>query len=185
MVTPPVLGLLDFTKPFIIECDASGGGIGAVLMQGGRPLAYLSQGLKGKSLLLSTYEKELLALVMAIRKWRHYLLGQSFKVKTDQQALKYLLEQRIGTPAQQKWISKLLRFDFTVEYKSGRENRAVDALSRVETPTTMKDTEETLTADGVTCNADEAEQDQETVHKSIATQHTTASSTIYSKENLM
>jgi hypothetical protein len=52
-------------------------------MQEGRPLAYLSQGLKGKSLLLSTYEKELLALVMPILKWRHYLLGQTFKVQTD------------------------------------------------------------------------------------------------------
>jgi hypothetical protein len=91
-------------------------------MQNGCPLAYLSQGLKGKNLSLSTYEKELLALVMVIRKWRHYLLGQSFKVRTDQQALKYLLEQRISTPAQQNWVSKLLGFDFTVEYKKGREN---------------------------------------------------------------
>jgi hypothetical protein len=101
-------------------------------MQAGQPLAYLSQGLKGRSLDLSTYEKELLALVMAVRKWRHYLLGYSFKVRTDQQALKYLLEQRVGTPAQQKWVSKLLGFDFTVEYKKGRENRAADALSRKE-----------------------------------------------------
>jgi hypothetical protein len=100
--TPLVLGIHDFSKPFIIECNASRDGIGAVLMQIGQPLAYLSQGLKGKSFSLSTYEKELLALVMAIRKWRHYLLGHSFKVRTDQQALKYLLEQRIGTPAQQK-----------------------------------------------------------------------------------
>jgi hypothetical protein len=98
MSTPSVLGLPDFSKPFIIEYDASGEGIGAVLMQTGQPLAYLSQGLKGKSLSLSTYEKELLALVMAVIKWRHYLLGHSFRVRTDQHALKYLLEQRIGTP---------------------------------------------------------------------------------------
>jgi hypothetical protein len=57
MSTPPVLGLPDFTKKFVIECDASGAGIGTVLMQEGRPLAYLSQGLKGKSLFLSTYKK--------------------------------------------------------------------------------------------------------------------------------
>jgi len=129
MSTPPVLGLSDFSKPFIIECDASGEGIGAILMQIGQPLAYLSQGIKGKSLNLSTYKKELLALVMAIRKWRHYLLGHNFKVRTNQQALKYLLEQRIGTPTQQKWVSKLLGFYFTVEYKKGRENRAANALS--------------------------------------------------------
>jgi len=75
MTSPHVLGLLDFSKAFIIVCDASGTGIDAVLMQEGRLLAYLSQGLKGKNLALSTYEKELLALVMAVRKWRHYLLG--------------------------------------------------------------------------------------------------------------
>jgi hypothetical protein len=129
IAAPPVLGLPDFSKPFVIECDASREEIGAVLMQTGQPLAYLSQCLKGKSLNLSTYEKELLALVMAVKKWRHFLLGHNFKVRTDQQSLKYLLEQRIDTPAQQKWVSKLLSFDFTVEYKKGRENRAADALS--------------------------------------------------------
>jgi len=134
MTTPPVLGMPDFTKTFIIECDASGEGIGAVLMQAGQPLAYLSQGLKGRSLDFSTYEKELLPLVMAVRKLRHYLLGYSFKVRTDQQALKYLLEQRVGTPAQQKWVSKLLGFDFIVEYKKERENKAANALSRKEWP---------------------------------------------------
>jgi hypothetical protein len=68
---------------------------------------------------------------MAVRKWRPYLLGKQFKIKTDQQALKHILEQRIGTPLQQKWVSKLLGYDFTVEYKSGRENKVADALSRV------------------------------------------------------
>jgi hypothetical protein len=131
MTTPPVLGLPDFIKKFIIECDASEAGIGAVLMQNRRPLAYLSQALKGKSLFISTYEKELLSLVMAVWKWRHYLLGKSFVVRTDQQALKYLLEQRVGTAAHQKWVSKLQGYDFMVEYKRGRENKVADALSRV------------------------------------------------------
>lgn len=112
-------------------------------MQTGQPLAYLSQGLKGKSLNLSTYEKELLALVMAVRKWRPFLLGHNFKVWTDQKALKYLLEQRIGTPAQQKWVAKLLGFDFTVEYKRGRENRAADALSRRDWPETNSNDSQT------------------------------------------
>jgi len=133
MTTPPILGLPDFSKPFLIECDASGEGLWAVLMQEGKPIAYYSHKLKGRNLLLSTYEKEMLALVSAVQKWRHYLLGYKFKVKTDQQALKHLLQQRIGTPTQQRWVSKLLGFDFEVEYKQGKENKAADALSRIQT----------------------------------------------------
>ncbi|XP_041009333.1 uncharacterized protein LOC121253378 [Juglans microcarpa x Juglans regia] len=131
MVSPPVLNLPDFSKRFVVEYDALGEGLGAVLMQDKKPIAYLSQGLKGRSLSLSTYEKELLALVMTIRKLRHYLLGQHFKVRTNQQALKYLQEQRVGIPAQQKWVSKLLGYDFSVEYKSGKTNQVADALSRL------------------------------------------------------
>uniref|UniRef100_A0A2N9J8Y4 Reverse transcriptase n=1 Tax=Fagus sylvatica TaxID=28930 RepID=A0A2N9J8Y4_FAGSY len=127
---PPVLALPDFTKSFVVECDASGYGIGAVLMQGGRPIAYYSQGLKGKNLFLSTYEKELLALVLSVKKWRPYLLGKPFVIKTDQQSLKHLLEQRVGTPMQQKWITKLLGYPFVLEYKKGKENLVADALSR-------------------------------------------------------
>ncbi|XP_042964611.1 uncharacterized protein LOC122298826 [Carya illinoinensis] len=90
--SPLVLRLPDFNKPFTIECDASGVGLGAVLMQEAQPIAFYSKALKGKALFLSTYEKELLALVSAVQKWRPYLLGHSFKIKTDQQALKFLVD---------------------------------------------------------------------------------------------
>ena len=86
--------------------------------------------LKGKALHLSTYEKELLALVTAVHKWRPYLLGRPFIIKTDHQSLKYILEQRIATPAQQKWLTKLLGYLFVVEYKKGIKNKVADALSR-------------------------------------------------------
>ena len=95
-----MLALLDFSKPFIIECDASGYGLGAVLMQEYRPIAYHNQALKGKHLHLSTYEIELIALATAIKKWRPYLLGRPFIVRIDHQSLKFLLEQRIATLAQ-------------------------------------------------------------------------------------
>ncbi|KAF5459790.1 hypothetical protein F2P56_019708 [Juglans regia] len=130
VTSPPVLKLPDFSKSFTIECDASGFGLGAVLMQDNQPIAFYSKALKGKALLLSTYEKELLALVSAVAKWRPYLLGVVFKIKTDQQALKYLLEQRVGTETQQKWLLKLIGYDFTIDYKRGKENKVADALSR-------------------------------------------------------
>jgi hypothetical protein len=126
----PVLALPNFAQPFIIECDASGVGVGAVLMQNHRPIAFLSQALKGKALHMSTYEKELFALVTAVHKWRPYLLGKSFLVRTDQQSLKFLLEQKVGTPFQQRWLTKLLGYDFVVEYKKGADNKVADALSR-------------------------------------------------------
>nr|XP_023872616.1 uncharacterized protein LOC111985197 [Quercus suber] len=108
---PLLLALPDFNKTFIVECDASGLGLGAILMQDHRPIAYHSQALKG------------------IKKWRPYLLGRPFIIKTNRHSLKYLLEQRVGTPAQQKWISKLLGYAFIVEYKQVRENVVADALS--------------------------------------------------------
>ena len=128
----PVLALPLFDKQFIIETDACGQGIGAVLMQEGHPLAFISRQLKGKQLHLSIYEKELLAVIFAVRKWRHYLLPGHFIIKTDQRSLKYLLEQRLNTPIQQQWLPKLLEFDYEIQYKQGKENLVADALSRME-----------------------------------------------------
>jgi len=130
VTNPPVLRLPNFNIPFIIECDASGTGLGAVLMQEGQPIAFFSQALKGRALFYSTYEKELLSLVTAVQRWRPYLLGQAFKVRTDHQSLKFLLEQKVGTVSQQRWITKLLGYDFSIEYKKGKDNKVADALSR-------------------------------------------------------
>ena len=80
-MTSPILALPDFSKIFVGEYDASENGLGPILMQELRPLAYLSQALKGKILFLSTYEKEFLALVLAVQKWRHYLLGAQIQSK--------------------------------------------------------------------------------------------------------
>jgi hypothetical protein len=74
----PILAILDFTKPFIIETDASGGGVGAVLQQGGHPIAYISRSLGQKNLGLSTYEKECMAILFAVEQWRPYLQHGEF-----------------------------------------------------------------------------------------------------------
>lgn len=80
---------------------------------------------------MSTYEKEMLALVKSIRKWRPYLLGKPFTIHTNQKSLKYLLEQRITTPAQTRWLPKILGYEYVIEYKKGTENLGTDSLSRV------------------------------------------------------
>ena len=73
-----MLALVDFSKPFSVETDASGTGIGAVLMQGGHPLAYLSRALGPRSWGLSTYEKEYMVILMALEQWRSYLQHAEF-----------------------------------------------------------------------------------------------------------
>ncbi|KAM5587861.1 hypothetical protein ABKV19_006351 [Rosa sericea] len=128
----PVLALPDFTKEFVIECDASGIGIGAVLSQDGHPIAFLSKALAPRHMALSVYDKEMLAVVYAVQHWRPYLLGKHFRIYIDHRTIQYFLDQKITTPTQQKWLLKLIGYDYSIHYKPGRSNAASDALSRKE-----------------------------------------------------
>jgi hypothetical protein len=79
---------------------------------------------------MSAYEKEALAIIEALKRWRHYFLGSRLIIKSDQQSLKYITEQRVAEGIQHKLMLKLLEYDFTIEYKKGKENLVADALSR-------------------------------------------------------
>lgn len=82
------------------------------------------------SRLKSVYERELMAIVLAIQKWRHYLLGRHFLIRSDQQSLKFLMDQRLLPPEQLRWVTKLMGYDFEIQYKVGVVNKVADALSR-------------------------------------------------------
>ena len=111
------LATLDFTKSFIVECDSSGNGIGVILMQDERPIAFESRPIKGKYLHKAIYEKEMLAILHALKKWQPYLMGRHFKVKMDHDSFKYFLEQRLSSEEQQKWVTKMLGYDLKIIYK--------------------------------------------------------------------
>nr|GEU61595.1 putative polyprotein [Tanacetum cinerariifolium] len=132
MIQSPVLALPNFEEEFVIETDASGFGIGAVLQQNKHPIAYLSKTLAPRHQSLSTYEKELLAVILVLQKWKGYLLDKHFKIRTDHFSLKYVLDQRLTTPFQSKWLPKLLGFDHEIECKKETDNAAADVLSRIE-----------------------------------------------------
>ncbi|XP_035816895.1 uncharacterized protein, partial [Zea mays] len=126
----PVLILPDFTKTFEVECDASGIGIGGVLMQQGKPIAYFSEKLGGAQLNYSVYDKELYALVRALETWQHYLWPKEFVIHSDHEALKYLKGQAKLNRRHAKWVEFIETFPYIVKYKKGKDNVVADALSR-------------------------------------------------------
>lgn len=117
LVQAPVLAVPNFDQSFTLETDASDYGIGAVLMQAGHPIAYLSKHLCPRNQTLSVYEKECLAIIMAIEKWRPYLQYRKFTIKTDHQSLLHLIEQRITSKIQHKALVKLMDLDYHIQYK--------------------------------------------------------------------
>jgi hypothetical protein len=129
LMQPPVLALPDFSKPFEVVCDACGTGLGAVLLQEGRPVAFESRKLSPAEQNYSTTEQELLAVVHALRTWRCYLEGSEFTVVTDHHPNTFLQTQPHLSRRQAGWSELLQANPFTWVYRPGRQNVA-DPLSR-------------------------------------------------------
>ena len=131
LCTAPVLALPSFDKLFEVECDASGVGIGVVLSQEKRPIAFFNEKLCETRRKWSTYDKEFYAVVRALKTWEHYLIAKEFVLYTDHQALKYLSSQRqLRSDMHAKWSTFIDKFSYKIVYKSRQHNRVVDALSR-------------------------------------------------------
>ena len=111
-------------------CDASRAGLGCVLMQSGRVVAYGSLQLKNHEQNYPTHDMELAAVVFALKMLRHYLYGKQFEVYSDHKSLKYIFTQRDLNMRQRRWIEFLEDYDFTLHYHPGKANVVADALSR-------------------------------------------------------
>lgn len=161
LTTPPVLIYPDFTKSFLLTTDASNYAIGAIISQGpiGRdlPIAYASRTLNSAERNYSTTEKELLAIVWAVNHFRPYLYGTHFKIVTDHKPLTWLFSVKDPGSRLIRWRLKLEEYDYEIEYKAGKTNTNVDALSRIHVATrnqtkSFTEPEKTVTAKTVRNN---------------------------------
>lgn len=132
LVSSPILTTPDFSQPFNIHCDASNVGLGVVLCQGPEdaPIAYASRQLRGAELNYSVTEKECLAVVFALEKFRPYVEGYHFNVFTDHSSLTWLFNQENPPGRIARWVMKLSQYDFKLFHKKGSSNIVPDALSR-------------------------------------------------------
>ena len=120
-------------EEFIVYCDASKIGLGAVLMEKGKVIAYGSRQLKIHEKNYPTHDLELAVVVFALKIWRHYLYGARCKIYTDHKSLKYLFTQKELNMRQRRWLELVKDYDYEIFYHPGKENRVVDALSRKST----------------------------------------------------
>nr|GEU51308.1 putative reverse transcriptase domain-containing protein [Tanacetum cinerariifolium] len=132
LCSAPILALPEGTKDFVVYCDASLKGYGAVLMQREKVIAYASRQLKVHEENYTTHDLELGAIVFALRLWRHYLYGIKCVVFTDHKSLQYILNQKELNLRQWRWIKLLSDYDCEIRYHPGKVNVMADALSRKE-----------------------------------------------------
>jgi hypothetical protein len=130
LTTAPVLAQPDIERPFDIYCDASRIGIGCVLMQEGRVIAYASRQLKKHEEHYPTHDLQLAAVVHSLKIWRHYLLGNICHIYTDHKSLKYIFTQSELNMRQRRWLELIKDYDLEVHHHPGKANVVTDALSR-------------------------------------------------------
>jgi hypothetical protein len=130
LTTAPVLAQPDIEKSFDVYCDTSVTGIGGVLMQGGRAIAYTSRQLRRHEEHYPTHDLELLAVVHTLKVWRHYLLGNLVHIYTDHKSLKYLFTQPDLNMRQRRWLELIKDYELEIHYHPGKANVVADTLSR-------------------------------------------------------
>ncbi|GKC01035.1 putative reverse transcriptase domain-containing protein [Tanacetum coccineum] len=132
LCSAPILALPKGSENFIVYCDASHKGLGAVLMQNEKVIAYASRQLKIHEKNYTTHDLELGAVVFALKLWRHYLYGTRCTVFTDHKSLQHILDQKELNMRQRRWLELLSDYDCDIRYHPGKANVVADALSRKE-----------------------------------------------------
>ena len=130
LVEAPVLMQPTSGKEYTLYSDASGIGLGCVLMQDGKVVAYASKQLKPHEQNYPTHDLELASIVFALKIWRHYLYGEKCKIFTDHKSLKYFLTHKDLNLRQRRWLELFKDYDCIIDYHPGKANVVVDALSR-------------------------------------------------------
>ncbi|KAL0556624.1 hypothetical protein IC582_005138 [Cucumis melo] len=130
LVTAPVLTVPDGSGSFVVYSDASKKGLGCVLMQQGKVVAYASRQLKSHEQNYPTHDLELAAVVFALKIWRHYLYGEKIQIFTDHKSLKYFFTQKELNMRQRRWLELVKDYDCEILYHPGKANVVADALSR-------------------------------------------------------
>jgi hypothetical protein len=130
LTTAPVLAQPDIEKPFDVYCDASDSGLGCVLMQKGRVIAYASRQLHRHEEHYPTRDLEFAVVVHTLKIWRHYLLGNLCHLYTDHKILKYIFTQSELNMRQRRWLKLIKDYDLEIHYHPGKSNVVEDALSR-------------------------------------------------------
>jgi hypothetical protein len=130
LTSAPVLVQLDNSKPFVVFSDASGTGLGCVLMQKGRVIAYASRALRPHEINYPTHDHELAAVVHTLKIWRHYLMGNRCNICTDHKSLKYIFTQSELNMRQRRWLELIKDYDLEVHYHPGKANVVADPRSR-------------------------------------------------------
>ena len=130
LISAPVLTIPEEGEKFDIYSDASKTGLGAVLMQNGKVIAYASRQLKDHERNYPTHDLEFPTVVFALKLWRHYLYGVQCQIYTDHQSLKYFFTQKELNMRQRQWLELVKDYDCEILYHPGKANRVADALSR-------------------------------------------------------
>jgi hypothetical protein len=130
LTTSPVLAQPDTTKPYDVYCDASGTGLGGVLMQEGRVISYSSRQLRHHEEQYPTHDLELVTVVMVLQMWHHYLLRNVVHIYMDHKSLKYIFTQPDLNMRQRRWLELIKNYELEVHYDPGKANVIADTLSR-------------------------------------------------------